>query len=259
MHTYADLAPELLVERRDSVAVITMNAPERLNSVDGPLHDALRHVWDLIADDDNVGAAVLTGAGTAFSAGGNMDHLQLAYDDRRVRRRTIREGERLIRAIIGCEVPIVAAVQGPAVGLGATLAAFSDIVVMADDTVLADPHVNVGLVAGDGGAVIWPLLIGLLRAKEYLLLGDRIPADECLRLGLANRVVPRDEVLPNALALAERLAAQPHQAIRDTKRALNLHIRAAADRVLDFSLAAEYESFTNDDVLATVQRFKQRG
>lgn len=256
MPTYADLPSELLVERRGAVAIVTMNAPERMNSIDGPLHDGLMQVWELLADDDDLGSVVLTGAGGAFSAGGNIDHIQLMHDDPKARRHSIRAAERLLRTIIDCEVPVVAAVHGPAVGLGATLAIFSDLVVMADDTFLSDPHVSVGVVAGDGGTVIWPLLIGMLRAKEYLLLGDRVPAEDCLRLGLANRLAPRDDVLPAALALAERLAAQPRQAVRDTKRALNLHVREAADLVLAFALAAEGESFTNDDVLATVNRFK---
>jgi enoyl-CoA hydratase len=254
MRSYADLSPDLLVERRGAVALVTMNAPERMNAIDGRLHDALHHVWELLADDDEVGAVVLSGAGAAFSAGGSMDHIRLIHDDPAARRRTIRAAERLLRAIIGCEVPVVAAVHGLAIGLGATLAVFSDLVVMADDTFLSDPHVSVGVVAGDGGAVIWPLLIGLLRAKEHLLLGDRIDAEDCLRLGLANRVVPPAHVLATALALADQLAAQPRQALRDTKRALNLHLRVAADLVLDFSLAAEAESLAGDDVLATLER-----
>lgn len=259
MRTYADLAPDLLVERRGAVALISMNAPERMNAVDGSLHDALQHVWGRVADDDDVGAVVLTGAGEAFSAGGSMDHIRHVHDDAAARRRTIRGAERLLRAIIGCEVPVVAAVHGPAIGVGATLAVFSDLVVMAEDTFLSDPHVSVGVVAGDGGAVIWPLLVGMLRAKEHLLLGNRIDAEECLHLGLANRVVTRDRVMETALELAHQLAAQPRQALRDTKRALNLHLRVAADIVLDFSLAAESESFAGDDVLATLERHTARG
>lgn len=106
--------------------------------------------------------------------------------------------------------------------------------------------------------MIWPLLVGMLRAKEQVLLGDRIEAEECLRLGLANRIVPRDRVVETALELAGRLAAQPRQAVRDTKRALNLHLRMAADLVLDFSLAADSESFAGDDVLATLERQEDR-
>jgi enoyl-CoA hydratase len=149
-------------------------------------------------------------------------------------------------------------VNGPAVGLGATLAVLSDFVVMADTAFLADTHVGVGLVAGDGGAAFWPLLCGLLRAKALLLLGERIPADEAVRLGLANRVVPAEMVVSEAVEVAQRLAALPPQAVQDTKRALNLHLRQAADAVLDFSLAAESESFGTPDVPAAVARIRDR-
>jgi enoyl-CoA hydratase len=171
------------------------------------------------------------------------------------RRRGIREAERLARAMMACELPVVAAVNGPAIGLGCTLAIMSDLVVMAEGSHFADSHVNVGLVAGDGGAVTWPLLIGMLRAKEYLLLGDQIPAEEALRIGLANRVVPADKLMDTARELADRLMAQPVQALRDTKRALNKHFQAAADLVLDFALAAESESFASDDVRRIAQQF----
>jgi enoyl-CoA hydratase len=150
---------------------------------------------------------------------------------------------------------MVAAVNGPAVGLGASVAVHCDLVVMADDAFMSDPHVSVGLVAGDGGAVSWPLYMSLLRAKEYILLGDRISAEDCLRVGLANRVVPRSEVLATAVELARRLAAQPKQAVRDTKRALNFHLREAADRVLDFALAAETESFSTEELRRLAAEF----
>jgi enoyl-CoA hydratase len=247
----------LVVERRGRVAVLTLNKPDQLNAVDDVLHRRLRRVWDVLAADETVGAAVLTGAGRAFSAGGSIDHLQRLHDDPAHRRESIREAERLARAMISCEVPVVAAVNGPAVGLGASLAVLCDLVVMSEESYLCDPHVSNGVVAGDGGPVVWPLLTSLVRAKEYLLLCDRVPAHECERIGLANRVVPREDVLDTALALAERLAAQPSRALRDTKRALNLHLQDSANRVLDFALAAEGESFASDDVLNAIKRFRQ--
>jgi enoyl-CoA hydratase len=255
---YGDLAPDLLVECRGGVRLVTMNGPERLNSVNLALHRALRLVWERLVDDAEARAVVLTGAGRAFSAGGHYPDLLNNHRDYDTRRRSVREGERLARAMIDCELPVVAAVNGPAVGLGASLAAMSDIVVMADSAYLADPHVTVGVVAGDGGGFTWPLQTSLLRAKEYLFLGDRIPADECLRVGLANRVVPVGDVVPTALALAERLAAQPAIALRDTKRSVNMLVRQAADAVLSFALVAERESFTSPDIRATVEQFQSR-
>lgn len=209
-------------------------------------------------DDEGAHCVVLTGAGRAFCSGGYLPDFERNYHDAKARRKGIRGAERLVRAMLDCELPIVAAVNGPAVGLGCSLAVMSDIVVMADDTFMADPHVSVGLVAGDGGAVAWPLVMSILKAKEYILLGDRIPADEAQRLGLANRLAPRDEVVNQATELAMRLAAQPQQAVRDSKRALNLHLINAANLVMPFALAAENESFGTEDVRRKVEEFTKR-
>ncbi|MGV0794517.1 enoyl-CoA hydratase/isomerase family protein [Mycolicibacterium sp. XJ1819] len=258
MSNYTQLAPHVLVEKRDSVRVITLNAPDRFNSVDDDMHQAIVNVWRLLENDEEACAAVLTGAGSAFSAGGDMGHLRNLHDDPVLRRRTIRTAERLVRAAVSCELPVVAAVNGPAVGVGATLALLSDLVVIAEDAYIADPHVSVGVVAGDGGASLWPSYMSMLRAKEHLLLGTRVTAEECLRLGIANRVVPQSQVLTVALDLGSQLASQPRQALRDTKRALNLHLRQALDRTIDFALAAEGESMAGEDVMATVDRFAAR-
>jgi enoyl-CoA hydratase len=252
---YASLAPDLLVHASGAVRVVTMNGPERLNSVNTELHRALSALWDILADDDDAGSAILTGAGRAFCAGGHYPDLLRNHVDPAARRRSVRSAQRLTWSMIECEVPIVAAVNGPAVGLGASLASLCDLVVIAEDAYIADPHVTIGVVAGDGGAATWPFQIGMLRAKELLLLGDRVPARECERLGLANRVVPSADLLVVAMELAQRLAAQPRNALRDTKRALNLHVRTAAATVLDFALAAERESFASDDIRRTIERF----
>lgn len=248
MTKYSEFAPALLVETDGPVRVLTMNLPDQLNAFSDDLHDALRLVWEALADDPEAGAVVLTGAGRAFSSGGYLPNFVRNADDYEIRRRDLRHAERLFRAMVSCELPVVAAVNGPAVGLGCSLAVNCDIVLMAEGTFMSDPHVSVGLVAGDGGAVSWPLLTSLLKAKEYLLLGDRIPASECERLGLANRVVPAGELQAEARRIAHRLAAQPRQAVRDTKRALNLHLQHAADLVLPFALAAEMESFATPDL-----------
>jgi enoyl-CoA hydratase len=240
------------------VRILTLNRPDHLNSVSDELHDALRHVWHLLEDDEEAGAVVITGAGRAFSAGGDIPMLLDSHNNPPRNRRRIRGGDRLAQSIIACELPVIAAVNGPAVGLGCSLAVMSDLVVMNEDTYMADPHVSVGVVAGDGGTVVWPLMMSLMKAKEYLLLGERIQAKDCERLGLANRVVARDQVLPVALELAERLAAQPVQALRDTKRALNLHLQAAANVVLPFAFAAEETTFLLPPVRETAERFLEK-
>lgn len=252
---YKRFEPVLTVEADGPVRIITLNRPDDLNSVDDALHNGLRRVWDALIDDEEAEAVVLTGAGRAFCSGGYLPNFARNHTDVVARRRDIREAERLVKAMLECELPIVAAVNGPAVGLGCSLAAMSDIVVMADDTFMSDPHVSVGLVAGDGGPLAWPFMMSLLKAKEYILLGDRIPADEALRLGLANRLAPRDEVVAQATALAHRLAAQPTQALRDTKRSLNLGLIQAANLVIPFALATEGDSFGTEDVRRKVDEF----
>ncbi|HVW43737.1 MAG TPA: enoyl-CoA hydratase/isomerase family protein, partial [Amycolatopsis sp.] len=143
-------------------------------------------------------------------------------------------------------------------GLGCSIASLGDIIYASTNAFFADPHVSIGLVAGDGGAATWPLMMSLVRAKEYILTGDRITADEAYRLGLVNHVVPPEELLPSALAMAHRLAAQPRQAIQETKRALNLHIQRAAYAVLDVAMTAESESFLTDEHQDRVQAFLNR-
>ena len=155
-------------------------------------------------------------------------------------------------------LPVVAAVNGPAVGLGASVAVTCDIVLIAESTYIADTHVNIGLTAGDGGAATWPLLIGMLRAKEYLLTGERIPAALAVEFGLANRVVADDQLMPEALALAHKLSALPPQSLQETKRALNVHLQQAVASVLPFALSAEAESFATPEIKATIEKFSKK-
>jgi len=204
---------------------------------------ALAWIWDRLAADPEARAIVLTGAGRAFCAGGNIRDFLATQQDFYLRRRQFRESRAIVNSMMECPLPIIAAVNGAAVGLGASLATLCDIVLMSDEAFMQDPHVSVGLVAGDGGAVVWPLLMSLLQAKEFLFTGDRISAQTALQLGLANRLLPQEQVLPEAVKLAHRLAKQPPQALQDTKRALNLHLRRAALGILEFATAAESESF----------------
>lgn len=250
-----DLPPELTLERRGSIRILTLNRPDRLNSVNEPLHDALAGVWPLLAQDRDARAVVLTGAGDAFSAGGDISWFSDLSSDADLRRRTLDQGRKIIDELLRFPLPIVAAVNGPATGLGCSLAVMCDIVLMAEGAFYADPHVSVGLVAADGGAPAWPVLMSILKAKEYLYTGDRIPAEEAVRLGLANRVVPRDSLHDEALALAERLAGLPPQALQATKRTINLHMERAMRGLLEYAFAAEMDSFTTPEHQAAVARF----
>jgi enoyl-CoA hydratase len=250
--------PELIVESDGPIRIVTMNNPDALNAMIDPLHDAMCDIWHQLAVDDGCRAVVLTGAGRAFCAGGNIPGFIRDYHDPEHRRYSTREARRLMDEMAGFHKPLVGAVNGPAVGLGCSVAVLCDIVIMNEDTFMADTHVNVGLVAGDGGAVAWPLFMSLLKAKEYVLTGDRIPAPTCVSLGLANRTAPADQVLAEAVALAHRLAAQPSQAVQETKRALNLHLQAAIQLVAPFALSAEAESFATEDVKNFVEKFKEK-
>jgi enoyl-CoA hydratase/carnithine racemase len=160
--------------------------------------------------------------------------------------------------MLNLHLPVVAAVNGPAVGLGCTLATLSDIVFVDESTFLADPHVTVALVAGDGGAVTWPFMTSMLRVKQYLLTGDRIPAPVAVELGLANFAVPGDSLLPEATAFARRLAELPPQAVQDTKTVLNGLLRQAAVNVLGFGLAAESQSHDTVEYRAIPEKFRSR-
>ncbi len=237
-----DLAPDLVVTADGPVRLTELNRPEQRNAASEPLHTALAGAWDPLAGDGAVRAVVLTGRGRAFSAGGDFQVMTRVQRDAAFRERSIAEARRIITGMVRCPVPVIAAVNGPAVGLGCSLALLSDLVLMAEGACLADPHVQVGLAAGDGGAIMLPLLVGLPRAGELLFLGGRVSSAEAVRLGLANRVVPGDQLLDEALALARRLAALPGPALRGTKRAVNEHLKQAMAAVMAAGLDAEHDS-----------------
>lgn len=249
-----DLTPELDVEVDGPVRVIRLNRPEQLNATNYGLHRGLAELFPQIDADTEVRAVVLTGNGRAFSAGGDFTYLDELSRDADARRETLAHGKQIVTGMVRCRVPIVAAVNGPAVGLGCSLVALSDIVYMAESAHLADPHVLLGLVAADGGPVTWPLLTSLQLAKEYALTGDRIPARRAAEMGLANHVCADDEVFDQALACAHRIARLPRQAVEDTKRILNLHLERAVVATLDFALSAEDRSFTSSELRANLDR-----
>ena len=253
MTPYA-LTDELEVESDGPIRIIRLNRPEQLNATNHGLHSGLADLFPQIDEDDDVRAVVLTGKGRAFSAGGDFHYLDELTGDAELRRETLIDGKKIVTGMVRCRVPIVAAVNGPAVGLGCSLVALSDIVYMAETAHLADPHVMLGLVAADGGPVTWPLMTSLQLAKEYALTGDRIPARRAAEMGLANHVCPDDEVVAQALACAHRIAKLPRQAVADTKRILNLHLERAVVATLDFALAAEDRSFTSPELRANIDR-----
>jgi enoyl-CoA hydratase len=253
-----DLPDVIHVEADGPVRIVTFTRPDNLNAVNDDLHRALAEVFPKLSADRDARVAVITGEGRAFSAGGDFDLLDRMAKDRGLRRDTLAEGREIVLNMVRCRVPVIAAVNGPAVGLGCSMIALSDVVYMAESAYLSDPHVPVGLVAADGGPVTWPLHTSLLLAKEYAFTGDRISAARAAEIGLANHVCPDDEVLSAALAAAHKIAALPRQAVEATKRVLNVHLERAVLATIDFALAAENESFDTPELLANVERFLER-
>jgi enoyl-CoA hydratase len=217
------------------VRIVTMNRPDFRNAADAVMHRELGEIWDALAVDPGCRVVVLTRAGKAFSAGGDLPRM------------VFNEARRTVNSMIALPQPLIAAVNGAAVGLGASLISLCDLAIASDRAFLADPHLGVGLVPADGAALLWPLVMGAMRAKEYVFTGDRIPADTALALGLVNRVVPADELMPTTLELAHRIAEVPQQALRQTKRLMNTHLTRALAGLLDDALATERVSVNSAD------------
>jgi enoyl-CoA hydratase len=252
---YEDLTT-IRTERRDGVLWTSLHRPERLNAFDARLHADVTLLLERIASDDSVAVVVLQGTGEAFSAGGDLRWFQnMTQPDLDA---LFHEARRIVQALLAIEQPLVASTRGPVIGLGATIALMCDFVVAADDSVFADPHVQIGVVAGDGGAAIWPLLCGLGRAKRYLMLGDQIDANEAERIGLVDWVVPASDVQARTDELATRLRNGPLQAIRGTKKALNKHLERAVADTLDLSLAVEKACFHSRDHEEAVNAFLEK-
>ena len=212
-------APPVLVEQRGSVRVLTLNRPEALNAADLRLQRRFLECWQELVGDDRTRVVVLTGAGRAFCAGGDVALLHDA--PRAVREELSRIHRELLPLMLTLPAPIVAAVHGPAVGFGAELVALCDVAVMGRDTFLSDPHVQHGLPASPGCQLVWPYLTSRAQAKELLMTGRRVNAEEALRLGLVNRVTAPGDELGVALELAEELAALPASGVARVKRAFN--------------------------------------
>ena len=245
--------------RRDGrVLHATFNRPQTMNAIDGALQADLDRLFDDVAADRETNVLVITGAGRAFSAGGDIEDMQKCIDDPDLFIKGTEMGKKLVFSILDCPKPIIAKVNGAAIGLGATVALFCDIVFAANHAKIADPHVQIGVSAGDGGAVIWPALIGYARAKSFLFTGDPVTGAEAAEIGLINKAVPAEELDALVDAYAQRLANGATRAIQYTKMSVNIALKDHARRVLDASMAWETLAQRTKDHQEAVNAFREK-
>src|SRR5881409_825125 len=248
----------LRFERRErGVVLVTINRPEVLNATNDRLHWELTQVWLTLDADETARVAVVTGAGRAFSAGGDLDMVEANSRDAKRLARTVREASDLVYNMINTDKPIISAINGVAVGAGLVVALLADISIMSETARFTDGHTKLSVVAGDHAAILWPLLCGLAKAKYYLLTADFIDGKEAERIGLVSMSVPADQVMARAFDVADRLARGSQHSIRWTKRALNNWLRQAGP-IFDQSLALEMLSFTYPDVREGVRAIREK-
>ncbi|MGH7025686.1 MAG: enoyl-CoA hydratase/isomerase family protein [Caulobacteraceae bacterium] len=231
---------------RERVLRVTMNNPTRLNAADAAMHEELAEVWRDADRDDSVAAIILTGAGKAFSAGGDFDMIEEIIDDHATRVRVLREARDIVYNVINCSKPIVSAIRGPAVGAGLVCGLLADISIATPEARIIDGHTRLGVAAGDHAAILWPLLCGMARAKYYLLLCETLTGAEAERIGVVSLLAEDGELDATAVEIAGRLADGAPTAIRWTKYALNNWLRAAGP-TFDASLALEFLGFTGPE------------
>lgn len=237
------------------VLVVTINRPEYRNAIDLATHDELLELAQALRNPDDIGAVLITGEGEAFSAGGDINLFKRLGEDEGFRRRMLAEGVELVQAWLKIEPPVVAAVNGHAMGLGATIALLSDVVYLADGASIADTHVLAGVVAGDGGALIWPVLLGPNRAKEFLMTGAGLSNEKALQFGLINYLTPPDRLMNDAMAMATKLATGPRTAIAWTKQVVNSTLLREAAQLMPYSIAQEARTMGQPDMAEATEAF----
>jgi len=254
---YADYQHLVFERRPHGVVLITINRPEVLNATNDRLHWELTQVWLTLDADEGARVAVVTGAGRAFSAGGDLDMVDANARDPKRLARTLREASDIVYNMINLDKPVISAINGVAVGAGLVVALLSDISIMSETARITDGHTRLGVVAGDHAAILWPLLCGMAKAKYYLLTCDFIDGKEAERIGLVSLSLPAAEVLPRALDIADKLATGAQQAIRWTKRSLNNWLRMAGP-IFDQSVALEMLTFMDEDVREGARAIREK-
>lgn len=253
----------LLVERRGRILRIAFNRPDVLNAFGKVMHREFIDALHFAASDPGSDVIVLTGSGRAFSAGGDLQRMEECIADPSEFEREAADAKRIVYALLDIEKPVIARVNGHAVGLGATVALLCDVVFVGESAKIGDPHIKVGLVAGDGGAVIWPQLIGFARAKEYLMTGELLTARQAAEIGLVNHAVADDELDARVDAFCAKLLAGSTMAIRWTKTTVNIELKRIAHALMDPGIAYEALTQRSDDhrnaVAAMKAKIAERG
>lgn len=248
----------ILLARKGRLLTITMNRPDAMNAVNLAMHDELAAVFKFAVADPHSDIVVLTGAGRAFSAGGDLDHIARNAAQPELFDHEVEVAKEIILSMLDLDKPLICRMNGHAVGLGATLALVCDIVFAADTAKIGDPHVGIGLVAGDGGAAIWPARIGFGRAKEYLLTGELLTAKRAEEIGLVNYALPAAVLDETLDAFVERMLHAPSFAVRATKKVLNIEIKRIFNDVLGPGLELEKQSVRTADHREAIQALKEK-
>ena len=248
----------LRIETNDiGVTEIVLSNPDRLNSVDAKGHAELTYVWPDLDRDPQTRVILLRAEGRAFSAGGDFTLIESLIDDPEAHRRTLREARDLVRNVIECSKPIVSAINGAAVGAGLAAALLADIPLAGKSARILDGHTNLGVAAGDHAVVIWPLLVGMAKAKYHLLTNEPLDGEGAERIGLVARVFPDESLLGEARAISEHLARGPAEALAWTKHTLNHWLRAAYP-AFDASVAYEFLGFLTADAREGLAAIKEK-
>lgn len=254
---YTDYEHLVFEPRPNGVLLITINRPEVLNATNARLHWELSQVWLTVDADPKVRVALITGAGKAFSSGGDLQLVEEMAGNPDALARTMREASDLVYNMVNLEKPVVSAINGIAIGAGLVVALLADVSIISETARVTDGHTRLGVVAGDHAALLWPLLCGMAKAKYYLLTSEFLDGREAERIGLVSLCVPPDRLLPTALEVADQLARGSQLAIRWTKRALNNWLRLAGP-VFDHSLALEMLTFTHADVREGIRALREK-
>ena len=253
-----DSYEQLAIEQHGNILTITINRPETKNAINRGLHEEFSRIFSDVDTDESVDVVILSGSGGAFCAGGDLNWLLEMHGNVAATSVGIRRDRKIQHALLDLEKPIIAKVDGPAIGLGCSLALYCDFVYASERSIFADPHVSIGLVAGDGGAVMWPQLIGYARARRYLLTGDAIRAVEAAQMGLITEAVPEAELDEKVAKMAKRLASGATHSIKWTKAAINAGLKVNADAIIDQAAAFENVTQLLDDHRIALEAFQRK-